>query len=150
MADEYYGLPIRFSEVFKKQELPRVNIFESICFNIRLVLTTHFGENRFDYTYGCLVWEQDFENIFSDNQWAEQLAQSIRSTLSEHEKRLLNIRVRVSVGEEEFRTGKDATATFRVKKKIEAKVMGNFYKTNEEFSYTQVLYISPLSFEHAN
>lgn len=147
MAEDYYGLPIKFSDIFKKKQLRKVDIYESICFNIRLILTSHFGENRFDETYGCEVWERDFEIVVSDNFWKEQLSQSIQATISKHEKRLLNVKVQANVGEEEFKSGKGADTIVRVKRKIQLIIRGNLRTTNQPFQLREVLYISPLSIE---
>ena len=147
--DNYYGLPVRFSEVFKKKQLKRVNIYDSIGFNIRLILRSHFGENRFDYSYGCEVWERDFEIINSNSAWGEELAKSIRETLIKHEGRLINPKVEIKISEEEFKSNRGDDITHRVKRKIEVIVRGNFFKTNEPFRITEVLYISPLSIEES-
>ena len=146
----YYGLPVKFSDLFKKKQLPKVIVFESIVFNIRLILWSHFGENRFDESYGCSVWDQDFEVVYSDNVWKEQLSISIRDTLTKHEKRLSNIRVEATIGEQEFKNSKGETIVHRVKRKIELKIQGNFYLTNELFTTREVLFISPLSIEQTN
>jgi phage baseplate assembly protein W len=151
MPDEiYYGLPLKFSDIFKKKELKKVNVFDSIIFNIRLILTSNFGENRFDRSFGCAIWEKDFEITYSDNVWKEELSASIRDTFSIHEKRLLNIKVEAQIGEQEFKTGKGATAIHRIKRKIDLRISGNFYLTGEEFRCREVLYISPLSVEQPN
>jgi hypothetical protein len=149
-VEKYYGLPIKFSDVFKKTQLKRVNIYESIGFNIRLILRSHFGENRFDYSYGCEVWERDFEVINSNSVWGEELSRSIRDTLTKHEKRLINPRVEIKISEEEFKSNSGESIMHRVKRKIEVIVRGNFFKTNEDFRITEVLYISPLSIEEGS
>lgn len=149
MPDEYYGLPLTFSDVLKKKQLEKVDIKKSIGFNVRLILRSHFGENRFDYSYGCAVWDRDFEVISSNSSWSEELSKSIRETLVNHEKRMQNVKVQVKIGEEEFITGKGENAIHRVKRKIEVVMGFNHYLTNEFYTLTEVLYISPLSIEEA-
>ena len=101
------------------------------------------------YSYGCAIWERDFEVIDSNSLWSEQLSASIREALITHEKRLQNIKATTTIGEEEFITGKGENIIHRVKRKISVKIMGNFIQTNQEFTMTEVLYISPLSVEEA-
>jgi phage baseplate assembly protein W len=146
----HYGLPIKFSEILKKKQLRRVSFIESIGFNIRLILRSHYGENRFDYSYGCEVWERDFEVIANQSVWGEELARSIRETLIAHEKRILNTKVEVKISEEEFKSSKGDEVMLRVKRKIEVIIRGNMYNTNEPFRITEVLYISPLSIEEGS
>ena len=147
MLDEYYGVPLRFSDIFKKKELGKVDVFQSIGFNVRLILRSHFGENRFDYSYGCAVWDRDFEVITSHSSWSEELSKSISETLINHEKRMQNVKVQVKIGEEEFITGTGENRIHRVKRKIEVFISFNYYLTNEFYTLREVLYISPLSVE---
>lgn len=144
---KYYGLPIRFSDVFNKKELNRVDEFDSIGFNIRLILRSQFGDNRFDSSYGCEVWEKDFEVIDNNSTWSEELARSIKEVLTNHEKRMKEVRVSVKVGEEEFKSGNADSLIYRVKRKIEVKIGFNFYLTGVYMEYVEKLYISPLSIE---
>lgn len=150
MAEQYYGLPLKFSDVFKKKELIRVDdVKQSIGFNVRLILRSHFGENRFDYSYGCSVWDRDFEVIDSHSAWSEELSQSIRDTLVLHEKRMQNIKVDTKISEQEFTSGTGNNIIHRVKRKITVIIYFNYYLTNEAWTLTEVLYISPLSVEEA-
>lgn len=150
MPDEYYALPLQFSDILKKQQLKKVDVFDSICFNIRLILRSHFGENRFDYSYGCAVWERDFEIIQSNTDWCKELSSSIVLALNKHEKRLQNIKAETIISEEEFINTNGDNVTHRIKRKITVKIMGNFYRTNMPFERKEVLYISPLSIEEYN
>ena len=123
--DEYYGLPLKFSDIFKKKELRQVSEFDSIGFNVRLILRSHYGENRFDYSYGCEVWERDFEVIENSSKWSKELSKSIRETLLKHEKRMQNTKVIVRISEEEFKADDKEESFFRVKRKIEVKIKFN-------------------------
>ena len=147
--DEYYGLPLKFSDIFKKKELRQVSEFDSIGFNVRLILRSHYGENRFDYSYGCEVWERDFEVIENSSKWSEELSKSIRETLLKHEKRMQNTKVIVRISEEEFKADDKEESFFRVKRKIEVKIKYNYHLTGQEYELTEKLYISPLSIEEA-
>jgi phage baseplate assembly protein W len=146
---QYYGLPIKFSAVLNKQQLRRVDVMDSIGFNVRLILRSQFGENRFDSSYGCSVWERDFEIIESHPAWSQELSKSIRDTLLIHEKRMQNIQVEAQISEQEFKSGSGSSTFVRIKRKITVNISFNFYLTNERYTLVEVLYISPLSVEEA-
>ena len=64
MKETYYDLPIRFDLLMQKnRELPTCSLDKSIAQNIFLIITSKFNEHRFDPTYGCEIWETDFELI---------------------------------------------------------------------------------------
>ncbi|MDZ4822258.1 MAG: GPW/gp25 family protein [Flavobacteriales bacterium] len=143
----YYRFPLNFSNLIQKKELATCGLEKSIAQNIYLILTSQFGEFRYDETYGCSIWEHDFENIVSVHSWKDRIAQSIRLSLIRHEMRLLNPTVRIEIGQEEkVMPGKEHIS--RIKKCIDITVSGTIAETNEPFTpYTQRLYISPFSFD---
>jgi len=143
---EYYQLPLQLNDLLKKNELKKCDLKLSIAQNIHLILTTHFGEYALDETYGCSVWENDFENIFSTNTWKEKISQSIKGTLSLHEQRLTNVQVKTEIGQEEL-TVNEQSHLHSIKRRLEIRVTGNYILTNEPFSFYERLFISPLSFD---
>ena len=110
-------------------------------------MTSEFGEYRFDESYGCSVWEHDFENIISINSWKDRMAQSVKQSLLFHENRLSNTMVRIDIGQEELAMqGKEHIN--RIKKCVDITVSGTIVETNQPFPpYKQRLYISPFSFD---
>jgi len=146
-ADKYYRFPINFGKLIRKGELPVCSMEKSIAQNIYLILTSEFGEYRFDESYGCSVWEHDFENIISINSWKDRMAQSVKQSLLFHENRLSNTMVRIDIGQEELAMqGKEHIN--RIKKCVDITVSGTIVETNQPFPpYKQRLYISPFSFD---
>ncbi len=146
-ADRYYKFPINFDRLTQKGELPTCGMDKSIAQNIYLILTSEFGEYRYDETYGCSVWEHDFENIVSIHSWKDRMALSIKQSLNNHEQRLSNIIVRIDIGQEELVVhGREHIN--RIKKCIDITVSGVIVETNQPFTaYKQRLYISPFSFD---
>lgn len=146
-SDRYYKFPINFSRLIQKGELGTCDMEKSVAQNIYLILTSEFGENRYDQSYGCSVWEHDFENIVAIHSWKDRMAQSVKQSLMSHENRLTNIIVRIDIGQEEF-VGVRSQSINRIKKCVDITVSGTIVETNQPFTaYTQRLYISPFSFD---
>ena len=144
---EYYKLPLKFGDLMKKKELPKCrDIGESISQNINLMITSKFGEYRFDPTYGSNIWDSDFENIFAEADWSDRVSDALKSIIELHEPRLKNVLVTASINQEEIPATK-ANPQYRIKQKVVVQIEGNLTNTNERFSTTQKLYISPLSFD---
>ena len=173
---DYYGFPLKLGAIsneteFKKRmeslksgqfedtrsiqnteydsniALYQVNLERSIAQLIYLILTTKFDEYRFDHTFGCALWEFDFENIASVNQWKDAISNSVRVSIERHEPRLANVRVRIEIGQEEILVGTKRKMN-RLKKCVDITVNGTVVLTNELFKgYKQRLYISPFSFD---
>ena len=81
MPTKYYELPINFSSLMQKNnELAACDLKKSIAQNIYLIITSRFRENRFDDSYGCELWDMDFELVHNE---------SLRRRNSEHYKALL-------------------------------------------------------------
>ncbi len=144
---EYYKLPLKFGDMMKKRELPKCrDIGESISQNINLMITSKFGEYRFDSTFGSNIWDSDFENIFANDDWSDVVSKALRDIIVLHEPRLKNVEVKAEINQEEI-PGSGADPQYRIKQKVVVQISGNLTDTNERFSTTQKLYISPLSFD---
>ncbi|MDX2002103.1 MAG: GPW/gp25 family protein [Chitinophagales bacterium] len=140
---EYYSMPLKFADLFKKKELARCrDIGDSISQNIQLILTSRFGEYRYDPTYGCDIWEHDFENIFLQDNWNDRVSNSLKLIIEQHEPRLKDIDVSAVVSQEEL----SGTGNRRIKQRVTVTVRGKLVTTNERFETVQKLFISPLSF----
>ncbi|HWB62834.1 MAG TPA: GPW/gp25 family protein [Chitinophagales bacterium] len=145
--NEYYRIPLKFSDLFKKKELPRCrDVGESISQHIHLILTSQFGEYRYDPTFGCNIWDHDFENIFINEDWNDRVSGSLKQAIDRHEPRLKNASVRAEIMQEEIQPGSKATP-MRIKQKVVVHVEGVLSSTNERFETTQKLYLSPLSYD---
>src|ERR1700744_1006601 len=85
----YYELPINFSTLMQtNHDLPTCELKMSIAQNINLIITSKYNEHRFDDTYGCVIWNMDFELVLNENAWREKVNQSVMQSLKRHEKRL--------------------------------------------------------------
>ncbi len=134
-------MPLKLGSLTEKKDLPTCSLENSIAQNIHLILTTSFGEFKQDDSFGCSIWEYDFENTTRNNHWKDQIAKSIKESVEKHEKRLTNVHVKAEVGQEEIRN-KDGS---RVNKKIEIKLTGNLNLTNQHFEFFEKIFVSPFS-----
>ena len=143
MSKRYYELPLKTANFFTKKEHTTCSIKESIAHFVHLINTSHFGECTFDDTFGCSIWELDFDNLKSTNKLKGLIKQSLEESINKHEKRLANVAVTVHIKQEEMLS---TDAINRIKKRIDLIVKGKVKKTSEVFSYIEYFYIGPLSY----
>lgn len=141
MKGRYYKLPLDFSRILKKQDIPVCTLEESVAQHIQLLITTILGENKDDPEYGCLLWDADFDIRASNNEVREQVENSVRNAILRYEKRLTRTRVMAAVNQEELTD----TPGRKMKKKIRVTVEGVLAKNNNPFQYSCHFFVSPLS-----
>ncbi len=146
MDDFCYQIPIQFSRFFGKKPLPKCNLETSIQQNILLILLSHFEEYRFDHTFGCSLWEEDFELLPSANVWKEHLQRSIHESLARHEPRLNDIKIKVAINEVPFTHPEDKKVR-RIKKRIGIEIRASISLTGEPFSHAETIFFSPISLD---
>lgn len=145
---EYYQIPFSALELFKNREFRKCeDLRRSIECNIELILRTSFGESTFDPTFGCSIWENDFDCMISPDQWNAKLAQSIKRSIQLHEPRLGNLVVTTNIIEDEVKQQYNNNLVSRMKRRIDVRVRGNMVLTNEEFDGVAKLYVSPISID---
>jgi phage baseplate assembly protein W len=143
MAGAFYKTPLQLSKLLQGNELPNCSMAESITQNLDLIIMTRFGEHRANPSFGCEIWELDFELIISERLWEEKLRQSLLKSISTHELRLSDIEINVSIREiEKFHYLKQMT---EIKKQVNIQLEGSIHKTGEAFGYNTNLFLSPLS-----
>jgi len=144
MISSYYSLPLQTKKIVKNKDVEQCNIQQSIINFIHLITTSYMGECTFDESFGCSIWNVDFDNLTSTNRLRDIISDSLVESITSQEKRLSRVGVEVVIKQEEFRGGK-ANNT-RVKKRVDIKIRGIISQTNESFSYVEKFYIAPLSF----
>ncbi|MBD2701055.1 GPW/gp25 family protein [Spirosoma sp. BT702] len=143
MPQSYYTLPLRLDEIVQRKLHSTCSLPQSIAQNLYLMLTTHFKESRFDDTFGCSLWDEDFVSQ-SDSRWKETIRQSIETSVAQYENRLTQVRVRVDLTDQEMQVSR---VNRRVKRQLTIWIDGVLARTNERFSFQRSLYIAPLSTE---
>jgi len=143
MKNQYYKLPLDFSRVLQKKDLPECNLEDSVAQHIQLLITTVLGENKDDPQYGCKLWDSDFDIRASNNEVKEQVELAVKASIIRYEQRLTQIRVAAVVSQEEL-TGISAR---KVKKKIKVTITGTLVRNKTPFQYSSFFYVSPLSYD---
>lgn len=143
MITSYYRLPLDTFNIIKNKEVESIDLKQSIVGFIHLITTSYFGECTFDETFGCSIWNVDFDNLTSTNKLRNTISESLVESIVSQEKRLKKVDVEVSIQQEEF---KNRGSLNRIKKRVDIKVNGIVSRTNEKFSCVERFYIAPLSF----
>lgn len=141
MPDTYYRLPLDLAGLVERQQLPHCSVQESIAQHLYLLLTTHFGESRYEPAFGCLVWEQDFEAM-TTIRWKDAVQQSIEQAIRAYEPRLVRAQAQIAVLDFELKN-----VTQRIRKRLDVKVTASLHHTNEPFAFQASLFVAPLSVE---
>lgn len=139
MSNTYYRLPLDLAGIVERQVLPRCSLQESIAQHLYLMLTTHFGESRYEPEFGCLVWEQDFEAL-TTIRWKDNVQQSVEQAIRTFEPRLVHARAQVAVMDFELKN-----VSQRIRKRLDVTVTATLHHTNEPFSFQASLFVAPLS-----
>lgn len=140
-SSDYYYFPLQPLELIQKKEHRRISLKDSVSRVIHLLTITHFGEYKPDESFGCEIWEFDFENVTNSQLFKEQIRESLKLTIAKHEPRLSQVRIDIQIQQIEFRV-----VNRRMKSRITLKVDGVLTKTNEPFSYIENFFIGPLSY----
>ena len=134
-------MPLNLGEIVRKKEQPRITLKESISSWIHLLLVTHFGEFKNDESFGCQIWEHDFENINNSQKFKEELQKAILQSVTTHEPRLADIRLEIQIDQVEV-----LVQNRRIKIRIGIRIKGTIRKTNEPFIHTESFFVGPLSY----
>ena len=141
MITDYYKLPLRLGNVSQKKEHAKCSLHDSVAGMVHLIAITYFGECKHDESFGCEIWEHDFENISNAQKHREKLINSIRNTIKKQEKRLGDISVDIQIEQIDY-----TMFQRRIKSRITLHVKGRLVSTNEPFSHDDEFFIGPLSY----
>ena len=145
MSIVYYKIPLQLNAVMEGTELPSCDLRESISRQLQLIIMTRFGEHRSDPSFGCEIWDLDFELIVSAGRWEEKLRKSLLSSVTEHELRLNQPEITVAITDiEKFNTIKQYT---EIKKRVDIHISGIVRATGEPFHFHTNMFLSPLSMD---
>lgn len=149
MKKEYYTLPLRFDQLLEKRQHTRCQLNDSIAQHLHIMLSSHFGESRFNPDYGCSLWEFDFKMVPDPKEnkfkWKESVKLSYEETIRQSEPRLSNVRVRVEIEDfiEDYKVSRKVSK--KIRKRLWVQVDATISITNQEFSFTEYLFIAPIS-----
>ena len=149
METKFCKLPLDFgallSEDVENSRLVSCSEIESIDQFIELLISTAPGEHAFDKEFGCEIFFLDFESIVSHTRWEGQFSEYITKAITQHEKRLTGVNVRVIIDDTTRQDNVfDAPA---VKKRVQVYVYvyGTLVYTGEKRCFYYVIYLGPIS-----
>ena len=128
--------------LMEKKEHPGVSEKESVSQHIHLMVISKFGEIKFQRRFGNAIWENEFAGYSGYDNIREKIKKSLYDNLVEHEPRLKNIEVLVSLKHE----NSELKAIHRLRERVELKVLGTLIRTEEPFLHHEFFYIAPLSY----
>jgi phage baseplate assembly protein W len=143
MPSSFLNIPVDFSSITKKAELRRININQSIHNMLHLILTTSYGEVKFDPSFGCEIWLHDFETIYNPQTFKEILKKSLLQSIRNNEKRLTNVSIDFQFEQKEIIS---KIKNKRFKTRIVILINGLIEETNEPFGHRETFFIGPLSY----
>ena len=145
MSNRYLKLPFRPDMLINRQEHPVCSLTESIAQHLHLLVTTYYGECKFDESFGSPIWEADFENISSINTWRNKTGKELEEIIRKYENRIVVPKVNINLFQEELVD--KASSSKVMKRKVELKVTARIESTSEQFEFNTLFYLSPISFD---
>lgn len=143
MNFSFYKIPLELPAALTGNDLQTCDLVTSVWQNLELIIMTKFGEHRCDVTFGCEIWDLDFELIISEKLWEEKLRKSLLKSITTHEPRLADIKLNVEITEiEKYSSLRQFT---EIKKRVNINLSGIILKTGEAFTFNTNLFLSPLS-----
>jgi phage baseplate assembly protein W len=139
----FYTIPFCCEDVLLQKRLTKCNLTDSIRQHINLLFKTHFKEHRYDYRYGSIVWDKDYEMIRSIPKWKNDLCEAFEQPLKRYEKRISGIKVTVDV--DEIKIVDPQTQEVFDSRKITITITGIMNRTSDPFRHVEHIYFSPLS-----
>ncbi len=143
MNDFFYKIPFDFKKLTVGQDARKVTIEESLAQFIALIISTIFGEYKYDLEFGTIIWETDFNLLANPTQLKDQIKESVHEKVKKYEKRLIVTDVTLSVVEDTV----SYVSKIRVKKRLDIVVYGIIKQTNQPYYYRSSYYLAPFSFK---
>ncbi|MEO8771049.1 MAG: GPW/gp25 family protein [Ferruginibacter sp.] len=130
-------------KVMQKKSLSKCSLKNSVIQHLHLLLTTGFGEFPGDESFGCDIWDYEFDNVTSAHKVKENIRQSLLQSVQQKEKRLSKVRVDLTVKQEELSPAGGAKS---IKKRIDITLTGILKVTNEKLQFRDTFFVGPLSY----
>lgn len=143
MKGTYYSSSIQFEDLIKKKELQRTNIDESIAQHINLIITTSFGECKFNEIFGCKIWNSEFDLLIPPKVLKENVKKEIKEAITKFETRLEVQEVIVTIEDTQSVSYQKGT---RIKRKFNVKIKGSVRLTNRPFVFHSFFFVGPFSY----
>jgi phage baseplate assembly protein W len=143
MKELFYKIPFDFKKLTIGEDIRKVTIEESLAQFIALIISTVYGEYKYDEEFGSLIWETDFDLLANPEQLKDQIKNSVFEKVKKYEQRLIVTDVALAVVEDTV----DYEVKIRVKKRLDIIVYGIIKQTNQPYYYKSSYYLAPFSFK---
>jgi phage baseplate assembly protein W len=143
MFSKYLSLPLQLDKIPARGLLQTCSERQSIAHHIHLILTTSLGELASNPTFGCGLWDTDFDSLSSRSRLKDNLVQALDEAIRTHEPRLEKIRTDLQLHQDELSA---AGVNRRIKNRLDITVTGLLKGTNESIVYQDQFFIAPLSY----
>lgn len=143
MKDLFYKIPFDFKKLSVGEDARRVVLEESLAQYIALIITTIFGEYKYDLEFGTIIWETDFNLLANPNQLKDLIKESVHEKVKKYETRLIVTDVTLEVVEDTL----SYETNIRVKKRLDIVVYGIIKQTNQPYYYKSSYFLAPFSFK---
>ena len=123
-------------------EHPTYPLGTSIAQYLHLLVHTRPGELRSAPSFGCAIWDLEFDNEVNPVRWEATLTASLLAAIQEHEPRLHEVQVKIS-----FAPLSPASLPTKLAAQQQAQVTvtGVVALTGEAFRYSTRLYLGHLA-----
>ncbi|CAM4124347.1 MULTISPECIES: GPW/gp25 family protein [Flavobacterium] len=143
MKDLYYKIPFDYKKLSNGEDTTKVTIEESLAQFISVIISTIFGEYKYDEEFGTIIWDTDFNLLANPNKLKDMIKESIHEKVNQYEKRLTVTEVTLGVNENTL----SYETNIRVKKRLDITVYGVIKNTNEPYYFKSSYYLAPFSFK---
>lgn len=143
MSYSYYKIPFNFKKLTTGGEAEKITIDESIAQYISVIMTTVFGEYKYDEEFGTIIWDTDFNFLANANLLKEQIKDSIFEKINQYEKRIGITNVQLVVVEDTL----SSDIKIRVKKRLDVLIHGIVRQTNQPYYFRSSYYMAPFSYK---
>ncbi|WP_130736593.1 GPW/gp25 family protein [Flavobacterium sp. J27] len=143
MKDLYYKIPFDYKKLSNGNDAAKVTIEESLAQFISVIISTIFGEYKYDDGFGTVIWETDFNLLANPNKLKDMIRESVHEKVNQYEKRLKVTEVTLGVNENTL----SYETNIRVKKRLDIIVYGVIKKTNQPYYFKSSYYLAPFSFK---
>ncbi|GAB4049538.1 GPW/gp25 family protein [Spirosoma litoris] len=142
MNQSLYRLPIRFGPIMAGKEIPTCGVGVSIAQTLYLLLHTRYGELRSDRSFGCKIWDIEFDRTIRTSHWIDYLRESLEAAIRQHEPRLRNPKISVEFRAVDHRS-EGAPEDYRQLATVT--VNATVVETEEPFRFSTQLHVGQLA-----
>jgi hypothetical protein len=101
------------------------------------------GDCLYDETFGCSIWDTDFDNKINDSRLKEQIKKGLCYSIKNHENRIEDLGIEITLSQALVNVSENITS---MKRKLDLAITGTLVQTNEPFLFSGYFFMGPLSY----